>query len=423
VETELTADLHDVDGPGNCATGQYELRMILRVSVDDDTCIGGSCTWIDFPFVRAFTGPTPGGRYRIATVNLETVIDTLVPGTDFDDANYEILGVTVIAPDGLAMAAAGVGTHKAKIFYSNLGAAYPSCDVPNQTNNTGVPACGPIAWTHVCDMNAASVQWRDQGTAGTPELVPTLFDAAGSSPDCTAGAYQYESTLRMTIDDCGGGAVPCTLVDTPVILSATPVKNDIEGVTIPFAATGLTGPIGDFEVRRVRLLEPSSAPLLSTAVSNARRLSKPQVQIARKDLAVPNDDQIKIQGRMLRVPLSPPELDPNVPPGVSITVNDNDSTVYAVTIPNGAWEAAGSRSWRYKDKTGALNGVRKATIKLGASPDGVGYLVKLLAKDIDLSAATYPGVDVVMKAPQGGGTATAKGNRTCKVKPKTMVCK
>ena len=398
LETEVTATLRGIDGPGTCTTGTYSLRVLLRVSVDDEECIGGTCTVFDIPLAIAFDGPNPGGKYDIDTT-IETVLHSVSPGMDLDDANYEILSATVQGPDGLPMAGAGVGMPGANNFYSNLGASYPECTVPNDDNNTGIPVCAPAAtWAPACDTDGASVTWHDPG-AGALLMLPAMDDVAGSSPDCSTGAYQFESTLRITTADCGGAAELCTLVDTPVVLSATPTRNDIHDVTIPFTASGLTGPMDNVEVLRVRVLEPaSSAFFLSAGVANARRLGKPQVQIGRKKLEVPNDDQIKIQGRMLRA--NP--LDPTLPPGVTITVNDHAGPVYVVTIPNNLWEIAGADSWRYKDKTGALNGVRKATLKFGDSPLGSGYQLKLVAKDLDLSAATYPGVDIVITAPHAG---------------------
>jgi hypothetical protein len=54
-ELELSARLRGVDGPGACKTGIYTLQLVLRASVGDDTCTGGTCTVIDFPLGRSFT--------------------------------------------------------------------------------------------------------------------------------------------------------------------------------------------------------------------------------------------------------------------------------------------------------------------------------------------------------------------------------
>ncbi len=420
-EIEVSARLNGVDGPGACTTGIYGLQLLMRTSTDDETCTGGSCTWIDFPLGFNFTTPSIGGNAVVSPVTIESAIHSLAPGTDLDDATYEILSARILDPFGSPIAAAGIGNHKAKTFLSNLGPAYPSCDVPNETNNTGtIPVCAPISWTPLCDANAGLIEWNDPGA--TPfVLKPRLFKLAGSSPDCATGTYQYVSTLRITTNDCGGAAVPCTLVDTPVTIPVTPTKSDVEDIAIPITASGLTGPIDSIEVLQVRVLEPSSAPLFSAALTNAWRVGKPSVQIGRKKLEVDDDDQIKVQGRMLRVPT----VDPNAGAGVTVSVNDHVGSMYTVTIPAGSWEVRGIDSWRYQDKTAALNGVYKATIKRGNSPDGSGYLVKLQAKNRDLSAATYPGVDVVLQVPQAGGASviTAKANRTCKVGTKLLKCK
>jgi hypothetical protein len=421
-ELELSARLRGVDGPGACKTGIYSLQLVFRASIDDDTCTGGSCTVVDFPLVRNFTTPSFAGHAEVEPVTIEAILHSLAPGADLDDANYEILFARILDPFGDPIAAAGIGNHSAKTFLSNLGPAYAVCDTPNETNNTGtIPVCAPISWTPLCDANAGLIEWHDPGAAPF-ELEPRLFNLAGSSPDCAIGTYQYVSTLRITTNDCGGAAVPCTLVDTDVTIPVTPNnKGTVEDVAIPITASGLTGPIDSIEVLQVRVLEPSSAPLFSAALTNAWRVGKPSVQIGRKKLEIADDDQIKVQGRMLRVPT----VDPNAGAGVTVTVNDHVAPMYTVTIPAGAWEVRGVDSWRYVDKTGALNGVYKATIKLGNSPDGAGYLVKLQARGLDLSAATYPAVDVVLHVPAAGGASviTAKANRTCKVGTKVLKCK
>src|SRR5205085_10404547 len=121
------------------------------------------------------------------------VIHSLAPGTDLDDATYEILSARILDPFGAPIAAGGIGNHKAKTFLSNLGPAYPSCDVPNDTDNTGlIPVCAPISWTPLCDANAGLIEWHD-AVAGPFELKPRLFGLAGSSPGCAAGTYQYVS--------------------------------------------------------------------------------------------------------------------------------------------------------------------------------------------------------------------------------------
>jgi hypothetical protein len=130
-------------------------------------------------------------------VTIEDVLHALAPGTDLDDAMYEILSARILDPFGDPIAAAGIGNHSAKTFLSNLGPAYPSCDVPNETTNTGIPVCAPISWTPLCDANAGLVEWHDPGAAPF-ELEPRLFKLAGSSPDCATGTYQYVSTLRIT---------------------------------------------------------------------------------------------------------------------------------------------------------------------------------------------------------------------------------
>jgi hypothetical protein len=417
---ELRASLDNLTGAGLCTTGTYTLQMLLRISTGDETCTGASCTFIDFPFGVAFNPPSHADT-DIDQVKIEDKLHVLAPGLDLDDANYEILSARIVDPFGVPMAAAGLGNHGAKDFYSNLGTTYPECQVPNETSNTGtVPVCAPIAWTPLCDANAGSVKWHTP-SAGQFELEPELFRLQGSAADCATGAYQFDSTLRITTNDCGGAAVPCTLVDTVVPLSVTPTKADVDDLTIPITASGLTGPLDNIEILHVRVHEPSGALLFSTALTNAWRLVKPSVQIGRKKLDVATDDEIKVQGHMLRVP----HIDPNVGAGVTIAVRDHTGPMYTVTIPAGAWEVRGFGSWRYQDKSAALNGVRTATIKLGPSPDGGGYAVKLKAKGLDLSAATYPAVDLVITAPNEGGTATvtAKSNRTCKVGTKTLKCK
>jgi len=77
---EVSAKLHGVEGPGLCATGVYTLQLVLRASTDDETCTGGSCTWIDVPLSFAFSLPSPGGNAEVDPVTVESVIHSLVTG-------------------------------------------------------------------------------------------------------------------------------------------------------------------------------------------------------------------------------------------------------------------------------------------------------------------------------------------------------
>ncbi|MEE8311542.1 MAG: DUF3604 domain-containing protein [Candidatus Binatia bacterium] len=76
---------------------------------------------------------------------------------------------------------------------------------------------------------------------------------------------------------------------------------------------------------------------------------------------------------------APSALDPNTE-AVSVTLTDDD-TIYAATLPAGTMEEKKpGQKWSYSSKDGAIDGIKKATLKLGPKGDA-----KLVLKTVKLS--------------------------------------
>jgi len=79
--------------------------------------------------------------------------------------------------------------------------------------------------------------------------------------------------------------------------------------------------------------------------------------------------------------LAPSALDPNSE-DLAVTLTDDD-TIYAATLPAGTMdEKKPGQKWSYSDKDGAIDGVKKATLKLGSKGEA-----KLVLKTVKLSLA------------------------------------
>jgi hypothetical protein len=79
-------------------------------------------------------------------------------------------------------------------------------------------------------------------------------------------------------------------------------------------------------------------------------------------LAPPGDDRLKFKGTVT-VPTTP-TIDPSTH-GVRLVITDSvGTTMVDAFLPGGAlWKAQNGRAWSYRDKTGAVDGVIKASIK------------------------------------------------------------
>ncbi len=413
-QTRVDVLIRDVAGPGSCPMGTYTLELALRVTADDPTCSGGQCTFEDVIVSPALSFNPPND---VELVN--GVLENLLPG-GLTGAHYEILGATIIAPDGLPMAAAGIGTNDAESVLGTTGAGYAACTAPNTSGTIG-NACTPLDWPSGCDSNHGVLRWRMRVGRG-PELSTTFDDLVGPSPDCRNGTYAVVSRARVTTGPCTSSAL-CTTVEFPISVDATAKNGKIDDDVLLSTLGVFSTPITSMEIHAVEVVDPAGATFATTAVNPVLRLEKPKVTIARGDLLDPNDDQLRLDARFPLV-----SIDPTENPGVTFTVTDRNGLTYEVTIPGALWqliEPIGTR-WEFVDDAGGIGGVRKVSIKQfkqGGAP--AGYKIKLYARDVDLSAADLPGVNLLISIPPPGGFAvtTAQRNRTCKVGGHSLSCR
>lgn len=92
-------------------------------------------------------------------------------------------------------------------------------------------------------------------------------------------------------------------------------------------------------------------------------------------------DLLKVVATLARAPAA---LDPNTE-ALSVTLTDDD-TIYAATLPAGTMEEKKTgEKWSYSSKDGAIDGIKKATLKLGPKGDAKLVLktVKLLLDNAD----------------------------------------
>jgi len=229
------------------------------------------------------------------------------------------------------------------------------------------------------------------------------------------------SVLRITTT-CAS-ALPCTTVDVTAPIPVTPKHGKLSDIFATDGVAGLAGVLTSLEVRSIQIDDPNGALFATGSINGALRLTKPKISLVFHDALDHSDDGVKIEALFPNL-----TIDPTATPGVTFTVTDRNGVVYEVTIPDHLWQLfdpIGTR-WEFADRTGGINGVTKASIKQfkqGGEP--AGYKIKLIAKDVDLSAADLPAVNLLISIPPPGGfvVSTAQRNRTCHVGGHSLSCK
>ncbi len=398
----ISADVQSVTGPPICTSDAYFLDVVYRISADSLDCASGRCTYEDRVVRYAFKRRSSGSHYNFV-IDRELLNATLP--TEVRQPSYHIVSVTVIAPDGLPMMRSGTYDDFGSVV-SNLTVPYDACTSPEPGG-----ACSVPPWTAACDYESGEIGWRRRfGNPGALTVHATLRDVTGSSPLCTTGNYQVEMTVRRT-STCSGGL--CTLVDQTVSVPIAADGHGLDGeAPVNFNGSQVV------ELVSSRLLDPTGQPIAETGVTDVLDLVNPRVSI--------KPDRVRIQATFPR-PFLAIALDPTLGDGVTVDVTDRNGGVFSVTIPPERWQIQppiGNR-WDYKDEGGVLNGVRKARLKrILKKQQLTGYKLQLEARDIDLSAADFPGVTLTITIPGiPSGVFQAQSHRTCRGTAPKMECR
>ena len=393
--------------PSICADGDYVSETTLRSSgdyiggVDEPPCPSGLCTHAD----------------RIGTFNMGTS-DFFGALTGADavviEGNYELLGLTFVAPDGLPMAAPGIGDHPlAERFVSNL-------TVPIEPCTTG-DFCDLAPWTSPCDFESGEVEIT-RTAANVADAHVTMRNVAGTSPLCRTGTYLLEATVRGTVKGCGTPADLCTLPDTTVTVPIAMKGRNLDGGGLLEFASSQQQAYDSTQILGVRVIDPTGLPCAAVGLSGLDPLSKPAVTV--------KGDRLRVRAT-IPVGLNQFSIDPAVDPGLTVTVSDRDGLVYTVTIDEFRWQLQppiGSR-WTYEDKGGVVNGVRKASVRRVTTKDAVtGYDIDLRVQGVDLSAANKASLTLGITAHQFGVLVYDSpfewdGTRTCRGRYPKLTCK
>ncbi len=386
-------------GPPECQTGTYMLHVAVRVSADDAAAIGGpelacasgQCTFEDTVIVVPLFSPF-----------------FVLPLRDVQEvrSNIEIMGVTVVAPDGLPIAAIGTDGID-HVLASNLTVPHPQCTAPEPLSGG---LCSVAPWASPCDYESAALTLgRDPGTFAW-EAHATFTGVAGSSPLCKSGTHRLQAVVRPTVRACGTppNSAVCTVVDQTLDVPMTARGRELSA---PLAIGAFGGTYVVNQVVSARILDPTGSALAAPGVTSVRSPSK--LLVTRKR------DQLRVKAV---IPVTPDELplDPTLDAGVRVTVSDRSGVFYDVTVPGVRWQLQppiGSR-WDYVDEGGILAGLRTIRIKR-VTKAGVtaGYQVDLRARGVDLSAADFPGATVAIRIarPLHVLPFDAQGNRTCRL--------
>ena len=310
------------------------------------------------------------------------------------DGNFEFRGLTVVAPDGLPMAAPGVGqsTPLGERFVGNLTIPTPQCV-------GGPQPCDLPPPTSPCDFESGEVELTlDPSSAPRAHVV--LRDVAGTSPLCTTGTYQMEATVRATVWGCGGTAAHpnlCTMVDQPVTVPLPVKGRNVDGGGLMLIG-GFMAVYESTEILAVRILDPTGQPIAAAGVTGVTPAAKSRITI--------KGDTLRVQ-TFLPVPAAGQSaIDPATEPGLTVQLEDHNGPVYGVSIPQDRWQLqppVGSR-WTYADPlAAALNGVRSVVVKrVSKKGQQLGYAIDLRARGVDLSAADLASVTLHIGVPRSG---------------------
>ncbi len=387
-------------GSEECRTGEYSLDVGLRTTLvgrlsGDPNCSSGQCT-IQDTVARASFRPRSSVQERTLDFPL---IDPI-------DPTYEIMGMTLVAPDGLPL----FGTVG---LVGNLTPSYQACTSPEPIGSGD--GCDLVPRAAGCDFETGSLTWMGAGVHAT------LRDLSGASPLCTTGLYRFEGTVRSTQNTCGTIAQPelCTLADRTLATTLTANGKDLD-------SDGFLGLGQDVatELLAGRVIDPTGAPIAAVGVTGIRALVEPRIEIKNGQLrlraVVPMDVPVDGQDRF---------LDPTLAGGMTVHIAGPDGPLYAVTIPPAVWQLQppiGSR-FGYRDPDGMLAGVRKATLKRvkKVATGGAGYKLDLLARGVDLVGHDVSGltVNVVVARPTSATPHRSQAHRTCVLKGAKLGCK
>jgi hypothetical protein len=378
--------------PEICNTGTYVLHLTSRTTSDpghDELCGSDVCTFPDDVLTVGFQ--PNNGVSTIVQVGATRHVT-------------EVLGATIVAPDGLPIAATGMG------LTSPVNVAYPPCTEPDP----GRPTCSVTPWRPACDFNSGKIEWY--GTA-VPAVRATLLTLAGVSPLCTTGTYLVEADVRATLANCHNvvDGEPCTLVDRTVSFPLAADGKDLitqSGLN----AAGISGVVSGFEVRGTRVIDPTGALLAAPGVANADDLVKPRLVLSggklrlRATFPPPNTPPVNVN-----------PIDPTGTEGARFTVTSHDGVVFSAFLPGPTWQLQppiGER-WTYSDPGGSIAGIRKVRIKLKHKKGvPIGYDVKLGAEGVVPAFDRIPSVNIVFEFARGlpqtePGPRQAQRSRVC----------
>ena len=385
-------------GPPACQTGTYRALVGVRATGSpepDRACAAGTCTFEEV-VVEA-----PVGSARLP-----------LPDLGLGAPSFEITGVTIVAPDGLPMAATGVGGSEHTALTGNLTVPYPQCSAPEPAGRGDSCSIGP--WLSACDYDEGSLAWRTTANGGAV-LTTTLVGIAGTSPLCTNGDYEVRAVVRATVSACGPNHTErCTLPDRTVSMLA-PARGRALAADVT-VSLGVSGTQPSLQILATRVLDPTGAAIATMGVTGVTPLTTPRFSVGRR--------AVKLRAVL---PVEPDiAIDPTAAP-TTIALTDRNGTVFSVTIPPERWQLQpplGAR-WQYTDKLGTIAGVRKILVKRIVDDDvATGFRIDLDAKDVDVSAADFPSLTahVTIPASDGGGPLVAERSRTCRVKGGKLAC-
>lgn len=398
--------------PAMCKDGDYVGETAMRYTGDftallaETPCASGLCTFADV--VTSFNM----GR----DVTLLTVIgaDSNIP-----QGNFELLGLTILGPDGLPTAAPGIGEPNSDRFVSDL-------TVPIEPCTTG-DVCDLAPWTSPCDFSSGEIEVVKLPIALSRVALAhvVLRNVAGISPLCLTGTYLAEVTVRGTVAGCGTPPSLCTLPDTTLTVPLEVSGRDAEGEGL-LRFSSLESSYETTQILGVRVIDPTGLPVATAGIAVVESLASPRVDV--------KGDTLRVRAT---IPVPSPNrrdfvIDPAAEPGLRVVVSDRDGTIYDVTIAAERWQLQppiGSR-WTYADRGGALHGVRKASVKQIAKK-GVtqGYDIDLRAKGPDLSAADHASLTVnliglrLVPADNEAMVVDWHGTRTCRGTYPKLICK
>jgi hypothetical protein len=284
VEEDARFHLRGVeDCSGQAWTGETAVALVLRVTIADPTCAGGTCTLPDLTIPHPL--PCGGGRCEghhrgtalLAALGLPPLPTDLAWSAEgvslavLDRAGGPMLSPWLSVARGYDGVSSEIPSRAAR-SEARLVRAYPSCDpaAVDAVTSDGVPACAGLPPLSDCASDPANgISLSSRARRSKLKLSAsrdalrysiTLSDLIDCDQNPYDGSVAVVAILRAIINDPRCTGSECTTVDTPVQAEVGVSRG--RAVANGTLRVDLGAPVVGVELVRLEVRDPAGRPVL-----------------------------------------------------------------------------------------------------------------------------------------------------------------